>query len=299
MKQTKGLKIFEFIIGIIIAAIVFFYGGRSLPGPVDGNAKITEGVIEENVDVQAQSSQEEGFKDATSVVTEESKDNKDSSSGTEYRGSENILQETPEYLDWVKSFDPTEYAGENYQIVNGNIPFFTEDDRHGELIFEHYNDLDKLGRCRYACARLAPELMPTGERDRMYTKPTGWHQYFDIADSVENDALYNRSHLIAYALADELDNPLNLITGTEYFNQTLMNEYEKLVLDYINATGNRVSYRVTPLFVGDELVARGVLMEAWSCADNGQGVSFCVYCPNVQPGVIIDYATGKAEKKNN
>lgn len=57
-------------------------------------------------------------------------------------------------------------------------------------------------------------------------------------------------------------------------------------------TGNHVLYRVTPVFKGEELVARGVLMEALSVEDGGEGVLFNVYVYNVQPGIGIDYATG-------
>ena len=54
-------------------------------------------------------------------------------------------------------------------------------------------------------------------------------------------------------------------------------------------------FRVTPIFEGDNLVASGVLMEAWSVEDEGEGICFCVYAYNCQPGVIIDYATGESE----
>ena len=70
--------------------------------------------------------------------------------------------------------------------------------------------------------------------------------------------------------------------------------FEDLAADYVQETGNHVLYRVTPVFRGLELVARGVQMEAWSVEDNGAGVCFNVYCYNVQPGVEIDYATGES-----
>ena len=70
--------------------------------------------------------------------------------------------------------------------------------------------------------------------------------------------------------------------------------FEDLTADYVQETGNHVLYRVTPVFRGLELVARGVQMEAWSVEDNGAGVCFNVYCYNVQPGVEIDYATGES-----
>ena len=68
--------------------------------------------------------------------------------------------------------------------------------------------------------------------------------------------------------------------------------FENLVADYVKETGNHVLYRVTPVYEGEELVARGVLMEAWSVEDQGAGVCFNVYCHNIQPGITIDYANG-------
>ena len=53
-----------------------------------------------------------------------------------------------------------------------------------------------------------------------------------------------------------------------------------------------VLYRVTPVFEGSNLVASGVLMEAESVEDKGEGILCCVYVYNVQPGININYATG-------
>ena len=71
--------------------------------------------------------------------------------------------------------------------------------------------------------------------------------------------------------------------------------FENLVADYVKETEHHVLYRVTPLFEGEDLVASGVLMEGWSVEDDGEGVCFCVYAYNVQPGVTIDYATGASQ----
>ena len=73
--------------------------------------------------------------------------------------------------------------------------------------------------------------------------------------------------------------------------------YENEVADYVYKTKNHVLYRVTPMFQEDNLVANGVLMEAYSVEDDGRGVCFNVYCYNAQPHVIIDYKTGKAEAR--
>jgi DNA-entry nuclease len=125
-------------------------------------------------------------------------------------------------------------------------------------------------------------------------KPSGWHTV-KYNDRIDGNYLYNRCHLIGYQLAGENANEKNLITGTRYLNVTGMLPFENEVADYVESTGNHVLYRVTPVYDGDNLVASGVQMEAESVEDKGAGVSFNVYVYNVQPGVIIDYATGDSE----
>lgn len=133
--------------------------------------------------------------------------------------------------------------------------------------------------------------MPTEPRgDISSVKPTGWQSV--KYDFVDGKSLYNRCHLIGFQLAGENANPKNLITGTRYLNIEGMLPFENLVADYVKETDQHVLYRVTPVFQGQDLVARGVLMEGLSVEDNGEGVTFCVYAYNVQPGVDIDYATG-------
>ena len=133
--------------------------------------------------------------------------------------------------------------------------------------------------------------MPTEDRGNISSvKPTGWHSVSYPTLGVSS--LYNRSHLIAFQLTGENANRENLITGTQFMNQSGMTRFENMVADYIKETGNHVMYRVTPIFTGDNLVADGVLMEAWSVEDNGDGICYCVYLYNAQPGIDIDYATG-------
>ena len=182
------------------------------------------------------------------------------------------------------------YSGTPYTEVNGNQPYFTEEELTTQS-FETYSELDSLGRCGVAYANVGQDLMPTEPRGEIgAVKPTGWHlvKY----DNVDGKYLYNRCHLIAYMLAAENANPQNLITGTRYLNVQGMLPFETKVCDYVKNTGNHVLYRVTPIFDGDNLLADGVLMEAYSVEDAGEGISFCVFAYNVQPGVGIDYATG-------
>lgn len=188
-----------------------------------------------------------------------------------------------------------EYSGEPYAYINENVPLFSESDRQLD-VFESYSQLDEFGRCQMAFANICPELMPTEERGNIGNiKPSGWKQakYEGVVNS-KPPYLYNRCHLIAFCLAGENDNELNLITGTRYMNVEGMLPWEEKVARYVDKSGNHVLYRVTPDFVDEELVARGVLIEALSLEDAGEGISFCVYCYNVQPGVSIDYMTGES-----
>ena len=131
--------------------------------------------------------------------------------------------------------------------------------------------------------------MPTTDRESISEiLPTGWH--FTKYATIEKEYLYNRCHLIAYALTAENANERNLITGTRYMNYEGMNPFEWETVGYIHRTENHVLYRVTPVFSRGDLVASGVLMEARSVEDDE--LQFCVYCYNVQPGIVIDYATG-------
>lgn len=183
-----------------------------------------------------------------------------------------------------------EYTGDPYVVINENVPFFTESD-FTEEAFETYSDLDELGRCGAAFANVGKETMPTEERGQIgMIKPSGWQTV--KYDCVDGKYLYNRCHLIGYQLSAENANEKNLITGTRYLNVSGMLPFENMVADYIKNTGNHVLYRITPIYQDKNLVASGVLMEAQSVEDDT--IRFCVYCYNVQPGIQIDYATGKS-----
>ena len=185
-----------------------------------------------------------------------------------------------------------DYPGLPYVEVNGGKPFFKEYEIIGGS-FEYYSNLDELGRCDVTMASVSNDTMPDQERESIdKVTPTGWNnQKYDV---VAGGYLYNRCHLIGYQLTGENANDRNLITGTRYLNIDGMLPFENMVDKYIQATGNHVIYRVTPVFAEDNLVADGVLMEAYSVEDGGAGVSFCVYCYNVQPNIDIDYKTGKS-----
>lgn len=188
--------------------------------------------------------------------------------------------------------DIPEFSGESYVEVNGNIPYFKEEE-YTTKSFESYSELDSLGRCRAAYASIGVDLMPTTKREGIGSvKPTGWHTV--KYDCIERKYLYNRSHLIGYQLTGENANEKNLITGTRYMNVQGMLPFENMVADYVKESDNHVLYRVTPIFQGDNLLAEGVLMEGWSVEDGGEGVCYNVFVYNVQPGIEIDYETGES-----
>lgn len=212
------------------------------------------------------------------IVTANDSENVPSSSGGD---STEAIEEIPAY------------NGNPWVAVNGNVPYFTDSEITTDS-FESYSNLDALGRCGVCWACIGEDLMPeAGETrgDISSVKPSGWvNAKYDF---VSGGYVYNRCHLIGWQLTAENANRENLITGTRYLNIDGMLPFENLVADYVMETGNHVMYRVTPDFYEDELVCRGVMMEGYSVEDNGEGISYCVYCYNVQPGVKINYVTGE------
>lgn len=189
-----------------------------------------------------------------------------------------------------------EYAGRAYVAVNGNEPSFSPELKARKNAFFSFTPLDSQGRCGPAYGKMGPELLPTKSREPIgMVKPTGWR--YSKYEDIDGKYLYNRCHLLAFQLTGENANRLNLITGTRYFNVTGMLPFENRVTDYIRRTGNHVLYRVTPVFKGQELVARGVNMEALSVEDEGRDVRFNVFVYNVQPGIEINYANGMNYRK--
>ena len=213
-------------------------------------------------------------------------------------GCMGLGESTPISLDNI----PT-YSGDAYVKINGNIPFF-ESDEYTTESFESYTALDALGRCGVAYACIGVEIMPTEDRESISSvKPSGW-TYDGVSnnnkyDFVDGSFIFNRCHLIGYQLTGENANKQNLITGTRYLNIEGMLTFEDMVADYVKETENHVLYRVTPIYEGYNLVASGVLIEGYSVEDEGDGICFCVYSYNVQPGVEINYYNGRNKKSGD
>lgn len=184
-----------------------------------------------------------------------------------------------------------EYSSYPYVYIgSGNSDLLeTEEWTEG---YESYT-MDDLGRCSVAEAMVGEDTMPTDDREDISSvEPTGWNNKRYDSELVDGGWIYNRCHLIGYQLTGENANEKNLITGTRYLNIEGMLPFENNVAEYIKDTGNHVMYQVTPIYEGDNQVASGVVMEAESVEDNGEGIDFNVYCYNVQPEIEIDYNTG-------
>ena len=194
-----------------------------------------------------------------------------------------------------------DYAGNPYVALRADsthplgTPSFTLDEYERateEGCFKKFSKLDSLGRTRKALACVGPESLGQGKRgDISRIHPAGWHQ--QRYDFIPGQSLYNRCHLVGFQLTGENANRKNLLTGTRYLNETGMLPFEEQILNYIRDTGNHVLYRVTPMYNEEELVCRGMRLEAQSVEDHGKTLCFHVYCYNLQPHVQIDYATGR------
>lgn len=209
------------------------------------------------------------------------------------------VYETSENTETFSVASLPAFSNSPYIEINNNVPEFeTYEVQEATTSYETYSQLDSLGRCQEAQASIGQDLMPTEDRESLSdVTPSGWdNERYSCVDGVW---IYNRSHLIGFQLAGEQANELNLITGTRYMNVEGMLPFENQVADYVRSTGNHVLYEVTPIYEGNNLVASGVQMEAYSVEDQGQGVQFNVYCYNVQPGISINYANGDSQGTGN
>ena len=211
-----------------------------------------------------------------------------------------IQKEIEKGLEELQSgeFQDTDETEGPYKILNENQPDFSEKQKKSKKVFEKYSALDSLGRCGVAFANICQKLMPKEKRGEIGSvKPSGWQTVkYKIVDG---KYLYNRCHLIGYQLAGENANEKNLITGTRYLNTEGMLPFENQIAEYVKKTNHHVLYRVTPVFEGKNLLASGVQMEAYSVEDKGKGVCFNVFAYNIQPGIEINYATGKSRLKDS
>lgn len=181
--------------------------------------------------------------------------------------------------------DVPDYNKEIYVTINNNVSTFNEINYN-----ETYSKLDRLGRAGSAYSVISKNSLPTSERGSIGgVKPSGWHTIkYDIVDG---KYLYNRCHLIGYQLSGN-NSKENLITCTRNMNINGMLPFENKVAEYVKKTGNRVMYRVTPIYKNDNLLANGVQIEAKAIED--EKFDFNVYIYNVQDGIEINYENGES-----
>lgn len=185
--------------------------------------------------------------------------------------------------------------------LNGNKATFTESDKAAQSYIK-LSELDSLGRTGIAKACLGPETLPAADEERGaigMIKPSGWQTKRYDKSLVDGMYIYNRCHQIAWCLSGLNDDRRNLMTGTRSFNVDGMLPFENQVCDYIKQTSNHVLYESSPVFSGNELVARALHLQAYSIEDNGQGINFNVLIINKQDGIDIDYSSGNTELAKN
>ena len=266
-----------------------YYYGDDYDAASEGSAPSTQGTVGTSKGTEAAAPSDSKPLETESKTDRESERDSDTEPPA-YTDTQEVL--APIYVNGEKI---PEYSGKAYVSLNGGVPTFSSD----ELVtnsYEYYSPLDSLGRCGMTVACVGTDLMPTEDRGSISSvKPSGWINKEYDTTLVSGGYLYNRSHLIGFQLTGENANERNLITGTRYFNVEGMLPFENMVADYLKEEPDaHVMYRVTPIYYENDLVARGVHMEAFSVEDDGEAISFNVFVYNVQPGIIIKYATGES-----
>lgn len=282
MKRVKKNIFASYILSIVCLLSVILYGCEA------ESIKTTETKSTTQKEVVTGEIKETTTEESTTEETTTEK-----STTEETTTEETTTEETTEQETTVELSDIPKYSGSSYVSINENIPFFTD----VELTtsgYEFYSELDNLRRCGVVYACIGKETMPVEERGKIgQVKPSGWHSV--KYDNVDGKYLYNRCHLIGFQLTGENANERNLITGTRSMNVDGMLPFENMVADYVKETENHVMYRVTPMYENDNLLASGVLMEAKSVEDNGEGILFNVFVYNAQKGIEIDYRDGSSK----
>ena len=170
-----------------------------------------------------------------------------------------------------------------------------------------YSNLDNLNRTSHSnTAFLEPRNVANDSlRVRQFINPTAWH-----SNRENGTQIYNRGHLIAYSISAGIDqdgnynpnnqsgdqnNPKNLFTQTAFSNQKIQTIFEGKVRNSLKQ-GNKIIFQATPIFRGNELMARGINLQAISLNNN---LNFNVYLFNVQPDYVFDYNNGRAKIDRN
>ena len=293
------------LIAVLLAFCLAFAGCDMLSGndnsDLDSETKQTQKQTNkktEKITAEDVESDEESGSDGDKVTEDSEETEKESTKETAKESADESTQSSEgvgEQRNAEKELGVPEFSGSPYAELNGNVPEFTQAEKNTTESYEFYSALDSLGRCGYTMACVGKDIMPTEDRESISSvKPSGWINKKYDTELVDGGYIYNRCHLIGFQLTGENANKQNLITGTRYMNVDGMLPFENMIADYVKETGNHVMYRVTPIYDGNDIVACGVKLEAYSVEDEGEEISFNVYVYNVQPGIVIDYATGNS-----
>lgn len=292
LKEKMKIKTW---LAIVLAIVLFFTGATLSPiasptgEPIDKDylSSQLEQTLPTNATTETTVSTETTAATEATTIPETTPETKPTEKPQEKPTGVGTGKATPVSLKNIPAF-----SGKAYVTVNNNVPNFSAKELTTKG-YETYSNLDSLGRTRVAVASVGKDTMPKDGEERgsiSSIKPTGGKQA--KYTNVSGGWLYNRCHLIGWQLSAENANPKNLITGTKYLNIQGMLPFENMVADYIKESSGHVAYRITPIYDGNDLLASGVQMEAYSVDDAGESICFNVFCYNVQPGVEIDYATG-------
>lgn len=170
-----------------------------------------------------------------------------------------------------------------------------------------YGDLDSRGRATGAVATVTYASMEAGtsrpRADMGALEPSGWGHNAEVDIAMPNGTIYhgflfNRSHLVAKSLGgdDQLHN-LICATRTENVGANVagaaggMGYPEELARGWLRAhPEGTLYYAATPVYEGDELVARSVIVDIRS-SDGEIDQRIEIY--NTALGFSIDYVTGR------
>lgn len=169
-----------------------------------------------------------------------------------------------------------------------------------QVIYAHLDGLNRTSSSNTAFLERR-NVANDNLRERQFVKPTGWH--YNHRNGVQ---IYNRGHLIAYSISAGIDqdgkynpnnksgdqnNPKNLFTQTAFSNQKIQTIFEARVRKSLREN-KKVIFQATPIFRGNELMARGINLQAISTDGS---LNFNVYLFNIQPGFKFNYQSGRAQ----
>lgn len=154
----------------------------------------------------------------------------------------------------------------------------------------YVSPLDQYGRAGTAFAILSRASIDSEQRqDISMFSPVGFEFNRQYA-GIDGGSVYHRCHLVGAQLTSGTACLENLVTGTQYLNIEGMLPIENRARSYVLRTGDHVLYKVAPVYQGTELLPRAVEITLYSIESNG--LRMTAYCYNIQPGYIIDYASG-------